>query len=320
MKSPGFLLMTAFFLLFAHTSVAQEKDTARIGIYINSLYDFRIDNKSFMADFWMWVNHRQENSKFENVIEITNSKSAEFSHFTTEKKSQGEWVTQKCKAEVMHQWDVSCFPFDKQLLRIEIEDSEYDTSRMVYMADTVNSRMDTTFNSKEWKINKFSIKEDVRSYNTTYGNPDLSGQSSYPRVVAQIEITRINSWVMLAKMLTGAYVAFFISCLVFFVSSDNQDSRFGLCVGGLFAAIGNKYIVESVVPTSTTNTLMDNAHNLTFTFILLIVLVIVLSLHLFESGDEAKKKLSHRIDKTAFVAIVTAYTLINAWLVYRASR
>lgn len=200
----------------------------------------------------------------------------------------------------MHQWDVSCFPFDKQHLRIEIEDSEYDTSRVVYMADKMNSRIDTAFNSKEWHIENFLIHEGVRTYQTTYGNPELSGKSSYSRVVAEIIIKRNNSWIMLAKLLTGAYVAFFISCLVFFVSSENQDSRFGLCVGALFAAIGNKYIVESIVPTSTTNSLMDNVHNLTFTFILLIIVIIVISLSLFESTNDQKKELSLRLDKYAF--------------------
>ena len=78
--------------------------------------------------------------------------------------------------------------------------------------------------------------------------------------------------------------------------------------------------MESVVPTSTTNTLMDNAHNLTFTFILLIVLIIVVSLSLFESGDEEKKKLSLKIDRISFFSIIIAYTAINAWLVFRASR
>lgn len=317
---PRLYLVLFISVLLATGAHAQQKDTARIGLYINSLYDFKLEDKSFMADFWMWVNHKVDSNNFENVIELPNSKSAEFTHFAKEKKGNGEWVTQKCKAEVMHHWDVSCFPFDKQILRIEIEDSEFDTSRMVYVADTINSKIDSSFNSKEWEIERFSLKEDVKTYHTTYGNPELSGKSSYPRIVAQIEIKRNNSWVMLAKMLTGAYVAFFISCLVFFVSSENQDSRFGLCVGGLFAAIGNKYIVESVVPTSTTNTLMDNAHNLTFTFILIIVLVIVVSLHLFESGDDNKKALSKRIDKFAFFSIVTAYTLINAWLVFHASR
>ncbi len=320
MRSCGPLLLIGSLLLFINSGTAQVKDTARVGIYINSVYDFKIDDESFMADFWMWVNHKNDRNHFENVIEIPNSKSAEFTHFSAEKKNTGEWVAQKCKAEIMHKWDVSCFPFDKQLLYIEMEDSEYDTTQMVYIADTVNSKMDSILNSNEWQLDKFSIKDEIHTYHTTYGNPELSGQSSYPRVVVEIAITRNNSWVMLAKMLTGAYVAFFISCLVFFVSSENQDSRFGLCVGGLFAAIGNKYIVESIVPASSTNTLMDNVHNLTFTFILLVVLVIVISLRLFESEDEEKKKRSLKIDRIAFLSIVTLYLLVNAWLIYRASK
>jgi Ca2+/Na+ antiporter len=121
---------------------------------------------------------------------------------------------------------------------------------------------------------------------------------------------------MLAKMLTGAYVAFLISCLVFFVSSENQDSRFGLCVGGLFAAIGNKYIVESAIPGSTSNTLMDDVHNLTFTFILLIVGIIIFSLNMFESGDEIKKKKSLKLDRWAFVSVISLYMLINAFFIW----
>ena len=302
------------------TAFSQNRDTARIGIYINSIYDLNIEEKSFTVDFWMWINHSDSNNHFENKVEVPNTKGVEFSHFAAEKVGNGEWVTQKCKAEIMQNWDVSCFPFDKQKLRIELEDSEYDISKMLYLADTVNSKIDESFDSGEWKIESFSIKEEAKTYNTTYGNPNLKGFSSYPGVVAEIVIKRKNSWVMLAKMLTGAYVAFLISCLVFFVSSDNQDSRFGLCVGGLFAAIGNKYIVESVVPSSNTNTLMDNAHNVTFTFILLIVLIIVISLHLFESGDEQKKKISLWIDRIAFVVISLSYMLINGWLVFQASR
>lgn len=319
MKTTRRLLLFFQILLVSQCGFTQVKDTAYIGVYINSLYDFKIEDKSFMADFWMWINHKNDTNKFENVIEIPNSKSAEFSHFVSDKKKTGAWITQKCKAEIMHPWDVSCFPFDKQSLRIEIEDSEFDTSQMVYIADTINSKIDTALDSKEWKIERFVLEGAFRTYQTTYGNPDLSGQSSYPRVVARIEIRRNNSWMMLAKMLTGAYVAFFISCLVFFVSSENQDSRFGLCVGGLFAAIGNKYIVESTIPASSSNTLMDNVHNLTFTFILLIVIVIVASLRLYESGEERNKIKSLRIDKIAFFGAVTLYVLINAWLIARAS-
>jgi len=229
-------------------------------------------------------------------------------------------VTQKCKAQVMYQWDVSKFPFDEQRLRIELEDAKYDASQMIYLADTANSKIDDSFNSKEWQIKKFKVWADERMYKTTYGNPDITGSSSYPRVVAELVIRRNSSWLLLAKMLTGAYVAFLISCLVFFVSSANQDSRFGLCVGGLFAAIGNKYIVESTVPSTTTNTLMDNVHNLTFTFILLIVGIIIISLCLYESDDPNKRRNSLKLDRWAFFSVIIIYMLINAFWIWRCSR
>lgn len=315
MKSRFFLPVI---LLMSCLGTFAQKDTCRLGIYINSLYDFDLDDKSFMSDFWIWQTYRNDSLQFENVVEVPNSKETEFSHYDLEKKGGLNWVTQKCKAKLMHTWDVNRFPFDSQVLQIQLEDSEYDTTRLVYMADIKNSRIDSSFNSKEWCIESFTIKEGIHTYATTYGDPELSGTSSYPRVIAEIKIRRNNSWIMLSKMLTGAYVAFLISCLAFFVSSANQDSRFGLCVGGLFAAIGNKYIVESAVSASTTNTLMDNVHNLTFSFILLIVGVIIVSLNLFESGNEAKRKLSLKLDKWSFYGIITLFVVINLVLVWQA--
>lgn len=309
-------LLFVLSLLISCLAFAQ-KDTCKIGLYLNTVYDFNLVDKSFMADFWLWINYKNDSLNFSEAVELPNSKSVDFTHYSLEKKSGINWATQKCKAQIMYQWDVAKFPFDEQCLLIELEDAKYDASQLVYIADTTNSKVDCSFNSKEWSIKSFKIIEDKRVYNTTYGNPELSGKSSYPRVTAALIIQRNNSWMMLAKMLTGAYVAFLISCLVFFVSSENQDSRFGLCVGGLFAAIGNKYIVESVIPGSAINTLMDNVHNLTFTFILLIVGIIIFSLNLYESGDEEKRKRSLKIDKRAFYSVITMYILINAYLIWR---
>ncbi len=312
-------LLAAVFLLFCSTTSFCQKDTCRIGVYINSIYDFKLDDKSYMADFWVWANYKNDSLKFDNIVEITNSKEADFSHYSMEKKAGWNWATQKCRAQLIHQWDVSKFPFDKQQLRIEIEDAESDTSQLIYMADQANSKIDSSFNLSEWHIENFSLVHGVKTYQTTYGNPSLSGQSSYPRVVAEITISRKNSWVKLIKLLTGVYVAFLISCIVFFVSNESQDSRFCLCVGGIFAAIGNKYIVESVVPSSTSNTLMDNVHTLTFIFILLITVVMIISLRLYQSGDAKKVLLSHKVDKWSFYVFTFLYAIINIAIVNMAA-
>lgn len=311
--------ITAVLLFISLISFAQ-KDTCSVGIYVNSIYDFKIDDNSFMIDFWMWVNFKNDSLVFDGNIDIPNSKSNEITHFTREKKNGMNWVAQKCKAEVMKQWNVANFPFDEQRLKVFIEDTENDTSALMYMADTKNSKLDPKFVSPEWHIESFTIKNNVKTYATTYGNPKLSGSSSYPQVVAEIVIKRNHSWLLLLKLLTGAYVAFFISCMVFYLSSDFQDSRFALCVGGLFAAIGNKYIVESVVPSSNAHSLMDNVHNFTFAFILVIIVICIFSLRLHESEDEKKIALSAKIDRISFWSILISYIVLNVWMVVYAVR
>ncbi|HEX2532441.1 MAG TPA: hypothetical protein VHK69_01825 [Chitinophagaceae bacterium] len=312
------LLSALAALLFLHAPA--QKDTCKIGLYINALYDYKMDDKSFMADFWLWTIYRNDSLRFENGLEVRNAKSAEFTHYEEEQQGALIWSTQKGKAELMHQWDVSCFPFDEQKMRIEIEDAQYDATQLVYIADTVNSKIGDVSGNNEWILQSFRVRDSIQTYQTTYGNPKLEGTSSYPKIVAEITLRRASSWLLLTKMLTGAYVAFLISCLVFFLSSANQDSRFGLCVGGLFAAIGNKYIVESMISTSTSNTLMDNVHNLTFLFILLIVLITMITLNLYESGNERKVALSRKIDRYAFFSVITLFAVCNFFLILSASR
>ncbi len=308
------LQCTAILLFFCLVAVAQ-KDTCKVGIYVNHIYDINLDEKSYTIDFWMWMNYKNDSLNFENKQDITNSKSIEFNHYTKEKKNNINWVAQKCKAQIMQQWNVSNFPFDKQKLHLIIEDAEKDSSQIIYQADTLNSKPDPTFINAEWSIESFTMQQHINTYATTYGNPALSGSSAYPGIMAEIIIKRNHSWLLLLKLLTGAYVAFLISSLVFFLSSENQDSRFGLCVGGLFAAIGNKYITESVVPASNTTTLMDNVHNLTFGFILLIVVISIITLRLYQSEDDNKRNLSLKIDRISFWFVLLSYIVINILLV-----
>jgi len=315
MKNLAFLTCT----LFSFFTAFAQKDTCEIGVYISSLHDFDFSKKSFSADFWIWMDYKNDSLNFENALDVTNSKTEEFKHYFHEKKGGRNVISEKCTAELMCEWNVARFPFDQQTVCINLEDADHDTSSLMYKADKLDSTIDSTFSSGEWTITDFKVSDKVHTYETTHGNKVFFAKSSYPSLSVRVQLKRNNSWLLLFKMLTGAYVAFLIACLVFFVSSEHQDSRFGLCVGGLFAAIGNKYIVESIIPTSTTNTLMDHIHILTFGFILLIVTMIIISLRLYDSGNEQKVKQSRRIDKWAFISIILLYAILNAILIYQAS-
>src|SRR5215213_4657003 len=90
------------------------------------------------------------------------------------------------------------------------------------------------------------------------------------------------------KMFLGMYIAFLIAYVCFYIHADGMDSRFGLSVGSLFAVIGNKYIIDSSLPESTTFTLVDTLHGLTLFFIFAVIAATAFSLKLVKSNKIEK--------------------------------
>lgn len=304
-----------FFVLFLIVSANSfsQKDTAFGGIYITNIYDLDIKGQSVCVDLWVWLNTRDSTS-FEDRIEIPGAKNVLYSNYFSEEKGGYCWTAQKCKAELYIDWNIKNYPFDNQKLKFRIEETEFDTSAMVYVTDTLNSKLDSSVKFSEWSIASFKAYSTVVRYSTTYGDPSLTGESFYPAITVEIILGRVEPWMAFFKMLTGVYVAFLISVIVFFIKPTNVDPRFGLCVGGLFASVGNKYVVESSLPSSGTTTLIDNIHNLTFLSLFLIISISIFSLYMFERGGKYKKW-SQIIDRIGFWAIVLFFFISNYVLI-----
>jgi hypothetical protein len=303
------------FFLFTANSFSSE-DTCRVGIYFNSLTDFNISDQSFAADFWMWFNYTNDSLQFNDAVEVTNAKSSSFSNYAKLKKGGVNWETMKFNATVFKEWDVSQFPFDKQRLTLHIDHTIYDTKKLAFITDAGNSAIDSNLVLSNWKIDSLAFYVNNQKYNTTFGDPVIKGSSTYPSVTADIYLTRENSWNTLFKMLTGVYVAFSIVLLAFFVKPSD---RLGLCVGGLFAAVGNKYIIESAVPSTVSNTLFDNIHNITFIAIFVILVVAVISFKWNETEKPEYIAKAKKLDRTSFYGVVAAYLIINIVLIMRAA-
>ncbi|MBN8584171.1 MAG: hypothetical protein J0M37_03685 [Ignavibacteria bacterium] len=310
-------ILSVILLLISLTVITRSADdTCKVGIYFNSLTDFNISDQSFSADFWMWFNYKNDSLQFNDALEVTNSKSSSFSNYAKMKKEGINWDMMKFNAVVFKEWDVSAFPFDKQKLTLHIDHTIYDTKRLAFITDEGNSAIDSNLVLSNWKIDSLAFYVNNQTYNTTFGDPVIKGSSTYPSVTADIYLTRENSWNTLFKMLTGVYVAFSIVLLAFFVKPSD---RLGLCVGGLFAAVGNKYIIESAVPSTVSNTLFDNIHNITFIAIFVILVVAVISFKWNETEKPEYITRAKKLDRISFYSVVAAYVLINTVLIMRAA-
>jgi L-asparagine transporter-like permease len=112
------------------------------------------------------------------------------------------------------------------------------------------------------------------------------------------------------------YIAFLIAYICFYIHTDGIDSRFGLSVGSLFAVIGNKYIIDSALPESTSFTLVDTLHGLTLFCIFAVIAATAYSLRLVKLE---KAKQAARFDMFAAQTVLVIYVALNIYFITKAS-
>ena len=292
------------------------KDTVQAGVYLKSLYDFNSSTFSYDVDLWMWFKYTNESLNPLKTTEIANAKKYDYSNQSVEKRESKFWATQNCKATINQNWSLKNYPFDHQKLEVIIEESELDSRKLYLTASQNKFEYNDQIDIKGWKIDSTQIKNGVSHYKTDFGDPSLYGESDYSKVFYTIYLSR-NSTSLFFKLFTGCYVAFLVAFLVFFIKPIYVDPRFGLSIGGLFAAVGNKYVADSNMPESISFTLVDSIHDITFVFILLTIVCSIISLKMY---DSIRSKRHIFFDKSAAIILMAAYVITNMIMILSAAK
>jgi len=264
---------------------------------------------------WMWFKYQNDTLNPLKTIEIANAKNYQYSNPDLKKINGINWASQNCKANINQNWDLYHYPFDKQKLEIIIEESQLDTRKLILLEDATKFQYSRDIDIKGWKIDSTNVIHGISKYNSDFGDPTLNGQSAYAKIYYTLYLSR-NSWALFFKLFTGVYVAFCVAFLVFFIKPIYVDPRFGLSIGGLFAAVGNKYVVDSNMPESISFTLVDQIHDITFVFILATIVFSIISLKIHDKGNE---KGQQKFDRNSAIMMFSVYFIINFIMLFNAT-
>jgi hypothetical protein len=301
-------LLSFVFLVSSITQTIAQVDTIKVGAYVLSVHDINFHDKEYTARFWLWFIYNNPKYDFTTQLDMPTAKGYEQSTPIADSIDGKAWVMMKMKATMKEKWNVQDFPFDQQHLSMQIENSQYDTSSMVFMADTQGSKFSPTEAIDGWEIRDFKVSAGTSEYETGFGDsrPGRNPQT-FSTFLIEMNLQR-DAMGLFMKIFLGMYIAFSIAMISFAPKPWEHEPRFGLPVGGLFAAVGNKYIIDSLLPESSTFTLVDSLHTLTFFAIFSILLVSAICLRLYDAG---KKEKCLRVNKIGSRAILIAYAIIN---------
>jgi hypothetical protein len=291
-----------------------------VGIYVTSIHDIDFKAKEYEIHFWIWFRYKNRNFDFARFLEIPNAKTFTKLLDSTYIAHDSVFMQMKVQCTMKDSWKVSNYPFDRQTLRISFENSQYNSDSLVFVEDTVGEHYDSIAASKGrvlsgWNVDSVTIRSGKKEYKTNFGNAAITqAKESYSTFRMRINISR-PVWGLFLKTFLGMYIAFLIAFVCFYIHSDIIDARFGLSVGSLFAVVGNKYIIDSALPETTSFTLVDTLHGITLFMIFIVVAATARSLRLIKQDKMERAK---RFDKIVGAVVFLVYLLANIWFIYDA--
>jgi hypothetical protein len=314
--------LLSFFLLFCciginKISFAQESqpDTVKVGIYITSIHDIDFKQKEYTISFWLWLKYKNRKFDFLQNLEVPQAKSVSRSFATVDSSGPEVYMQMKMQCVMKDTWKIAKFPFDRQTLRLSVENSQFDSRSLIFIPDSVGKHFDPRFTLSGWTIDSCIITNGIKKYETAFGDETMNiPHTEYSSFRVRLGITRDASG-LFWKMFLGMYIAFLIAYVCFYIHADGMDSRFGLSVGSLFAVIGNKYIIDSSLPESTSFTLVDTLHGLTLFFIFAIITATAYSLLLVKQNKVRK---AYKFDMIAAQVVLISYLVLNIYFISKA--
>jgi len=312
-----FSLFIFSIVYFNANAQGAKPDTVSIGIYITSIHDIDFKQKEYSVNFWIWLKYRNRDFDFYNNLEIPQAKTVSRSFVTTDSSDGRIFMQMKLQCVMKDSWRIGNFPFDRQSLRIAFENSQFDSRSMVFVADTVGQHYDSRFTLRGWSIDSCLLSTGIKMYETGFGDEDLAKpHTEYSSFRIRLVVSREASG-LFWKMFLGMYIAFLISYVCFYIHADGMDSRFGLTVGALFAVIGNKYIIDSALPESSSFTLVDLLHGITLFFIFTTIATNAYSLNLIKKNKVGR---AYKFDMAASMIVLILYIVLNIWFIWQASK
>lgn len=283
----------------------------QVGIYISKIPSFSIRDFLWTADLFVWFKWTGDQIDPGESFGILDGNILSKEKISESTNGDTHYSRYRVIAEINQFFDVARFPLNEFILTIGIIDHQHPVFELQYIGDDQNSGVSARVRIIEGiSIYKKLGLEKLYPYQTTFGDPTFPNdyRPTFSSFFYNLLLTSPGLRYYL-KMFLALYISVLIAISVFFIKPIDVDSRFGLGVGALFAAVANTYIISSLLPPSGGLVMADMINSFGISVIFLTVIESILSLYLLEVKE--KEMLSKRLDKVSFVIFLAGFIIVN---------
>jgi hypothetical protein len=283
------------------------------GAYVLRMRNVSPRDGSFDVDAWLWFRWDGDDIRPDLTFEFANGLITERTESQVELDDGLNYATMRVQATIFHDFDVRRYPMDNHIIELQIEDSFWDESTLVYVADTEATALDPQVAVPGWDTSLVPPTVTAHTYATSYGLRSAEGEhATYSRLLIPVSLER-TSYSVLFKSFWVSFLAVVLGLLAFLVKADDLDARFGMGVGSIFAASANAFILSDTLPATNFITLAEQINLIAVGVIFSTVFISIWSLRLRYAGrDDASVRLDlWALFTFAAVFIVAVLIVLN---------
>jgi hypothetical protein len=294
--------------------------TCRVGIALTSLHALDIANETFDADFWIWSLCPDDRYTPLATMEFVNANAVTMSMEGESVVDGVHWRYARVTGTFRHEWNETDYPFDRQRLKIVMEESDAYADQFAYEPDVDGQMYEPDMRIPDWRIDGATLSADVHTYHTAYGDPAATdGTSAYARLVLSVELERYDLTGFI-KLTILVYIAFVISLISYFIHPRDVAllaGRLTITSATLFAVALSLRASSADLNSGDRVTLVDWVHVAALVAILVDAVVALTTWLLVRRGRPMADV--ERFNRVAMIVVVVGFVTANIWLIGRAA-
>jgi hypothetical protein len=209
----------------------------------------------------------------------------------------------RIEGQFTHPFSLQAYPFDEQVLPVEIEEAKLPATSLLYVADEAASGSDKALHIPGWTIAQTSSAASIAKFDTNFGDPRAGVRDQYANFRIAVRVERPTRG-LLVKTIVPLAIVILVTFVVFFIPATSLDARFALTVTALLSAVALHFTMQTDLPEVTYLVLLDKVYILSYVVILLATFSSIASFRLVE-GD--RQRLAKRVDMVSLVGLAVLF-------------
>jgi len=306
-----FIFALLFALTLGSAAYAKEPDKVFIGAYVNDIQTIDLQTDSYHVDLYVWFRWNNPALDPSKSAEFMNSFApAEHVHKPVYDKPQkmpdgSLYNVFRQQGRFNAKFQLQRYPFDRQNLVVEIEDTVNPASEMVFVPDDKAApvTLSAQISLPGFNIGTPAVAVQSFPYNTNFGDLTQKDNTAYSRITFAVPVER-PVFTTGIKVFLPVLLIILCTALVLFVHPAYIEGRLGVAITALLTLVALQLTTASQLPEADYLLMADKVYMLSYLFIIATLTQVVRTSRIVHAGKHDTASAS---DRSALYCFVSAY-------------